>query len=68
MEPSTEATLRMVHVMAQVHRSGLMVLDMKVNGNLIKRTGKVNSGMPMVMFMKAIGRMTKQTDLESMST
>lgn len=68
MEPYTEVTLRMVHVMAQELRSGLMVLDMKVNGNLIKQMGKVNSGMLMVMFMKAIGRMTKQTDLESMST
>ena len=43
---------------------------MKVNGEIIKPMGKVNSGMPMEMFMKETGLMTRQMAMVfiSMST
>jgi hypothetical protein len=41
------------------NRYGLMEPNMKVNGETTKLMAKESSGMPMEMFMKAIGRMIK---------
>ena len=46
---------------------GLTMLNTRVNGEKIKPMGAESSGMPMETSMKASGRTTKQTAMESIS-
>ena len=50
--------------MAMVFKYGLMVLDMKAIGNIIKLVEKENSGMLMVMYLKDNGKMIKLMAME----
>ena len=45
--------------MVRENKFGLMVLNIKVNGNKVKLVERGNSFMLMVMFMKEIGKMIK---------
>ena len=46
--------------MVQVFKYGLIMLDMKVNGEKTKLTVGENSGMRMVISMRVSGKMIKQ--------
>lgn len=46
---------------------GLIMQNTRVSGEKIKPTGAESSGMPMETSMKASGRTTKQTAMESIS-
>ena len=52
--------------MDQEYKCGLMVLNTKENGALIKLMAKESSGMQMVMFMKDSGLMTRLMVMEFM--
>lgn len=49
----------MVKDTVQVFRSGLMELNTKVNGEIIRQTGKESSGMLTVTSMREIGKMIR---------
>lgn len=51
--------------MDPVFKYGLIMQNMRVNGEKIKPMGAESSGMPTETSMKVSGRMTKQTDMES---
>ena len=53
--------------MDPVFKYGLIMQNMRVNGEKIKPMGAESSGMPTETSMKVSGRMTKQTDMESIS-
>jgi hypothetical protein len=55
-------------VMDLESKSGLIMPSMRVNGEKIKPTGGVSSGMLMVTFMKVNGKTIRLTDTESIST
>ena len=46
------------------YNNGLMVQDMKVNGEIIEPMEKENSHISTEIFMRGIGSMIKQTDME----
>jgi hypothetical protein len=51
--------------MGKEHKYGLMVLNMKVCGKIIKHVVKEHSTMLMVMYFKGNGKMIKQMATES---
>jgi hypothetical protein len=65
MELSIKVTLKMELGMDLAFKFGLTVQNMKVSGDITKRTVKVNSGMRTVIYTKACGKTIKQTDTVS---
>jgi hypothetical protein len=60
--------LRRTNVMVGVFSTGLMAASMKVIGKMIRPMLKVVSSMPMVIYTKASGSMTRHMDMEPIHT
>ena len=67
MAQFTKDTLKMALGMVQELNSGQTGQSMKENGDSTRQTAKANSGMPMAMFTRDSGKMTKQTGTVSTS-
>ena len=67
MEQSRKGTCLMKCVMDLEFKYGLIMQNMRVNGEKIKPTEEESSGMLTVISMKVNGRTTKPTATESIS-
>ena len=52
----------MIKKMEEEFKYGLMVVDMKVNGKIIRQMDMEEWSMPKVIYLREIGAMTKQMD------